>query len=189
MNQTISLLTISLLLSACAKNRSTSFTQKADTLITEILVSEDEIVEQASGTKRLSFRSVSEIVADSSSSCWVQLQGDNASLALHFQYKDTLAVSYSSECWLMYPYKLEGNKIVVYWAMIIDTKYNFDIVKAIKKTGKKYVGQPFMILELENDTTFKATYPIKELIRIINSSSKDRVFFPEKYSIAQDGFL
>lgn len=89
----------------------------------------------------------------------------------------------------MYPYKLDGNKIVVYWDDNIDTKYDFDIVKAIKKTHRKYIGQPFMILELENDTTLKATYPIKELIRKINNSSKERVFFPDKYEIAQDGFL
>lgn len=114
MNQIISLLTISLLLSACTQNRSTSSAQKTDTSIPEILVSEDEIGEQDTVTRRLSFRNVSEIVADSSSSCWVQLQDNNASLALHFQHKDTLAVSYSSECWLMYPYKLAGNKIVVY---------------------------------------------------------------------------
>jgi hypothetical protein len=140
-------------------------------------------------TKRLSFKNVSEIVADSSYSTWVNLQDSSASLALHFQYKDTLAVSYSPECWLMYPYKLDGNKIVVYWDNNIDTKYDFDIVKAINKTDKKYLGQPFMILKLENDTTFRATYPLKELIRKINSSSKERMFFPDKYEIAQDGFL
>ncbi|SMO78036.1 hypothetical protein SAMN06265350_11059 [Solitalea koreensis] len=116
-------------------------------------------------TKRLSFKNISEIVADNSYSTWVKLQDSSASLALHFQYKDTLAVSYSPECWLMFPYKLDENKIVVYWDNNIDTKYNFDIVKAIKHTDKKFLGQPFMILELENDTTFKATYPMKELIR------------------------
>lgn len=148
---------------------------------------ETELIEQP--TKRLSFKNVSEIVADSSYTTWVNLQNGSASLALHFQYKDTLAVSYSPECWLMYPYKLDGNKIVVNWDNNIDTKYNFDIVKAIKNTDKKYLRQPFMILELENDTTFRATYPIKELIRKINSSSKERIFFPDKYQIAQDGFL
>lgn len=148
---------------------------------------ETELIELP--TKRLSFKNVSDIVADSSYSTWVNFQDSSASLALHFQYKDTLAVSYSPECWLMYPYKLDGNKIVVYWDNNIDTKYNFDIVKAINNIDKKYLRQPFMILELENDTTFRATYPIKELIRKINSSSKERIFFPDKYQIAQDGFL
>ena len=140
-------------------------------------------------TKRLSFKSVSEIVGDSSYSTWVNLRDSSASLALHFQYKDTLAVSYSPECWLMYPYKLDGNKIVVYWDNNIDTKYDFDIIKAINKTDNKYLGQPFMVLELENDTTFRATYLLKELVKKINSSSKERVFFPDKYEIAQHGFL
>ncbi len=137
--------------------------------------------------KRISFRHISEILADSSYSVWVEKQDSNFSLALHFQYKDTLAVSYSPECWLMFPYKLEGNKIVVYWDNNIDTKYDFDIVKAINKTDKKYIGKPFLTLELLNDTTFKATYPIKELIRNINNSNKERTFFSDKFIVVQEG--
>jgi hypothetical protein len=40
-----------------------------------------------------------------------------------------------------------------------------------------------MVLELVNDTTLKATYPIPDLIRKINSSSKERTFFPEKFTL------
>lgn len=145
---------------------------------------------QKPAVKRLSFQNVQEIVADSAyNSTWVKLNGDTASLALHFLYKDTLAISYSPECWLMYPYKADSNKIVVYWDNNIDTKYNFDIVKAINKTDKKLTGKPFMVLELENDTTLKATYLMKDLIKRINSSGKERTFFPDKYMIAQDGYL
>ena len=93
---------------------------------------------------RISFKNVAEIVQDDSYSTWVNIKvkDSSASLALHFQhqnYKDTLAVSYSPECWLMFPYKLENDKIVVYWDKNIDTKYNFDIVKAINKTSNKYI--------------------------------------------------
>jgi hypothetical protein len=70
------------------------------------------------------------------------------------QYKDTLAISYSPECWFRFPYKLDENKIIVYWDNFIDTKYEFDIVKAMNKTDKKYLGKAFMSLELANDTTF-----------------------------------
>lgn len=89
----------------------------------------------------------------------------------------------------MFPYRFDQNKIIVYWADFIDTKYDFDIVKVITKIDKKYIGKPFMILKLVNDTTLKATYPLKNLIRKINSSSKERVFFPDKYVIAQEGYL
>ena len=89
----------------------------------------------------------------------------------------------------MYPYKLDGNKIVVYWDNNIDTKYDFDIVKAVNNTDKKYIGKPFMILELKNDTTLRATYPLKDLILKLNNSSKERTFFPDTYIIAQDGYL
>ena len=189
MNQTLTLLTIVISLTACNQDSSTNLNNKTDSTTIENLANETATGRQATDTKRLSFNNVTEIVADGSYSTWVHLQDSSASLALHFQYKDTLAVSYSPECWLMYPYKLDENKIVVYWDNNIDAKYDFDLVKAINKTDKKYIGQPFMILELENDTTFKATYPIKEIIRKLNSSSKERVFFPNKYEIAQGGFL
>lgn len=87
----------------------------------------------------------------------------------------------------MFPYKLEGSKIIVYWDKYIDTKYDFDIVKAINKINKKYIGKPFMTLELVNDTTFKATYLLKELIKNINNSSKERTFFPDKFIVIQEG--
>ena len=140
-------------------------------------------------THRLSFRNISEIISDSSYSSWVELRYNSASLMLHFQYKDTLAISYSPECWMMFPYKLEENKIIVYWDKNIDTKYNFDIVKAVNKTPKKFIGKPFMTLELVNDTTLKATYLLKEMIKKINHSSREGTFFPEKYIIAQEGYF
>lgn len=137
--------------------------------------------------KRISFKNVLEIVTDSSYGVWVEKQDCNFSLALHFQNNDTLAVSYSPECWLMYPYKLDGDKIIVYWENNIDTKYDFDIVKAINKTNKKYIGKPFMILQLLNDTTLKASYLMEELISEINRSSKVRTFFPYKFNVVQNG--
>jgi len=187
----LNVLTVTLLLTVFNQNGSTNNIRKpTDSIGFEKTINKSITEPQEQLTKRLSFNNVTEIVADNSYSTWVKLQDNGeASLALHFQYKDTLAVSYSAECWLMYPYKLDGDKIIVYWDKNIDTKYNFDLLKAIGKTGKKYLGKPFMILELDNDTTFRATYPIKELIRKLNSSSKDRTFFPDKYIIAQDGFL
>jgi hypothetical protein len=137
--------------------------------------------------KRFSFKSISQVTADSSIGVWVEKLDSSFSLALHFQYKDTLAVSYSPECWLMFPYKLDSNKIVVYWDNNIDTKYDFDLVKAVNKTDKKYIGRPFMVLELINDTTINATYLLKDLIRKINSSSKERTFFPVRFNVVQEG--
>lgn len=134
-------------------------------------------------TTKLSYRSVSDIIADTSYSTWVELKDSSASLAIHFMEKDILSISYSPECWLMFPYKLDDNKIIVSWDNNIDTKYNFDIVKAINKTDKKYIGKTFMVLELVNDTTLKATYPIPDLIRKINSTSNERTFFPDKFTL------
>jgi len=184
------ILIIGIILTACNQNGSTtSDSIQADTLNVKNRVDIIKADNQEQITKRLTFENVSEIVSGKGHSTWVELKDSSASLALHFQYKDTLAVSYSPECWLIYPYKLDGNKIVVYWNNYIDTKYDFDIVKAINKTDKKYIGKPFMVLEITNDTTLKAIYPMENLIRKINNSSKDRTFFPKKFVIAQDGYM
>ena len=137
--------------------------------------------------KGLSFKNISEIIADSSYSTWVDNQDSSFSLALHFQENDTLAFSYSPECWLVFPYKFDNNQLIVYWDNNIDTKYQFDIVKAIRKVDKKFIGRPFMTLELLNDTTLKATYLINKLKEIINKSNKQRTFFPDKFMLVQEG--
>lgn len=135
---------------------------------------------------KTAYKSVQEIVSDSVYSNWVQFRDSSSSLTLHFMYSDTLAVSYSPECWLHFPYRLEQNKIVVYWDNYIDTKYDFDIVQAVNKTDPKYIGKPFMILELKNDTTLKAKYLIKSLVKQINRSSKKRIFFTDEYTLLPD---
>jgi hypothetical protein len=145
-----------------------------------------ELSDTAIWVNKLSFKNVSEIVADTSASIWVNKQGESFSLALHFQYKDTLAVSYSPECWLTYPYKMENDKIVVYWENNIDTKYDFELVKAINKIDKKYIGKPFMVLELVNDTTLNAVYLEEDLVKKINSTNKKRIFFPDKFTLVQE---
>ena len=181
------ILTFIFALTACNKNDSTTNENQADTL-----TKNETLNNQVQASKRLTFRNVDEIIAYAKSSAWAEFKEDSStSLVLHFDldYKDTLAVSYSPECWLMFPYKIENEKFIVYWDVLVDTKYDFDIVKAINKIDNKFTGKPFIILELINDTTLKATYPIPELIREINSSSKVRTFFPEKFVFAQNGYL
>lgn len=137
--------------------------------------------------KRLSFESISEFVADSTSSIWVEKTYSSFSLALHFEEKETVWASYSPECLLVFPFKQDSNKLIVYWDNNIDTKYEFDLVKAVNKIDKALIGRPFMILELENDTTLKATYLLPDLKRRLNSSSKERTFFPDRFTLVQEG--
>jgi len=185
------ILTFVFALTACNQSGSTANDQKTDTLTSKVSADTLNTDEKKSTKVRLSFKNIDEVVKDEKSNAWVEFKDSTSSLALRFNldYKDTLAISYSPECWLMYPYKIDENKIVVYWDNNIDTKYDFDIVKAINKTDKKYIGQPFMTLELINDTTLKATYPFPNLIKKINSSSKERTFFPNKYVVSQEFFL
>ncbi len=111
-----------------------------------------------------------------------------SSLSLHFNLQDTVTLSacYTSECWILFPFKIVDNKVVAYWDNQIDSKYNFEIVKALAQVDKKYVGKPFIILNLENDTTLKATYLYPKLIKQINGSSEKRLFFPERFMVEHD---
>lgn len=174
------------LIASCNEGGSSIAENGKDIARAEIEVINKDTAQNEEQTEKLSFKNVSEIVAESSNYIWVEKQGSHSSLALNFQYKDTLDVSYSPECWLMYPYKLEGNKITVYWDKYMDTKYEFNIIKAINKIDTKYLGKPFMELELENDTTLKATYLIKDIIRKINNSEKNRTLFPERFYLEQE---
>ena len=166
-------------LTACNQNdKSANSTQQRDTA---------DSTQQGLDSKRLSFNAISEITSNSRSSIWVDKQNSNFSLALHFDEKDTMWASYSPECLLVFPYKQETNKLIIYWDKNIDTKYDFDIVKAVNKIDKKFIGRPFMVLELENDTTLKATYLMPDLIRLINGSNKERTFFPNKFNLVKEG--
>ena len=186
--QTIYILTVLFLVVACKEKSSTNAdNNKTDIASSTIPLNKTTSDVAENVTKRVSFNDISEIIAENSSSIWVEKQDSNLSVALHFQYKDTLAVSYSPECWLMFPYKLDGKKIIVYWDYNIDSKYDFDIVKAMKKVDKKYLGKAFMTLELVNDTTLKSTYLLTDLVRKINASSNERTLFPEKFNLVVDG--
>ena len=173
---------------ACSQTESISNDQNVDTSLTKTLSDTFKKAKYVV-TERQSFKNIAAVVQDKESNAWVELKDGGASLALHFNLHndDTLEVSYSSECWLTYPYKFDEKKITVYWDNNIDTKYDFDIVKAINQTDRNYIGKPFMILELINDTTLKATYPIPTLIRKVNSSSaKSSKFFPDQFIVSKE---
>ena len=126
---------------------------------------------------------ISDVVLDKDTLWWTNLTDSNSSCILHFNSDrwDTLAVEYSPECWLTFPLDTVANKITVYWAKLIDTKYDFEIIKAVNKIGRKYNGKPFMILELINGSTLKATYPYPEVVHKLNKTDKERTLFPDKF--------
>jgi hypothetical protein len=141
--------------------------------------------------EKLSFKNISDIVSDKKSYAWVNLnrQDNSSSLSLHFNLTtiDTIAMAYSSECWLMFPIKVSADKIIVYWDVLIDTKYDFDIVKVMNKI-ETATGKPFMELKLLNDSTLNVSYLISDIKHKLNSASKDRVLFPEKFTVCKTCF-
>jgi len=93
-------------------------------------------------------------------------------------------MKYSPECWIYFPYQYSSNEITVYWDNIIDTKYDFNIVKAMNRIDRKFIGKPFMILKLINDSTLQPTYLFPEIIKQLNLSDKDRLLFPDRYTFS-----
>ena len=184
-------MTFIFVLTACNQNNSTINPKKViDTTNTK---SNEKLITDtpAISPSRLTFNNIAEVILDKKSNAWVKFGVNQPSVALHFNlfHHDSLSVSYSPECWLKFPLKTENNKIIVYWNDFIDTKYDFNIVKTVNMIDKKYIGKPFMVLELVNDTTLKATYPMPELRSKINRSNTDRILFPDKFTVSQKFYL
>ncbi len=131
-----------------------------------------------------SFKNIHDIITDKRSYAWVNrnAKDSSSSVAIHFNLNmvDTVAIAYSAECWLMFPFKASQDEIIVYWDVNIDSKYDFGIVKVINKIETP-LRKPFMKLKLINDTTLEASYLIPGLVEKLNSASKDRILFPEKF--------
>ena len=131
----------------------------------------------------LKFNNISEVVHDKHSTTWVKIEKDSPSTWLHFNLyqPDTLQIEFTPECWASFPIIASKEKIVVYWDNNLDTKYDFPIVKEINKTEESFIGKPFIIFSLKNDSTLSANYIYPELIERLNRSEKERLLFPETF--------
>jgi hypothetical protein len=129
------------------------------------------------------FKNILEITKDIHSCTWVKIEKGSPSCWLHFNLynPDTLWIEFTHECWASFPVKISNEQILVYWDTNIDTKYDFNIVKAMGKVEGSYKGKPFMALTLDNDSTLKATYLERKLINELNKSENDRILFPDKF--------
>lgn len=95
---------------------------------------------------------------------------------------------YNASCWLNFPFEFDGYRIVVFWDTLIDSKYDFDIVKAMRRVDKKHIGKPFMELTLINDSTLHAKYLIPDIVRNINESDKTHTLFPKTFYASKGVF-
>ena len=175
---------------SCNQNDRTNPSSKSNAkeVLNELDLPKSE--KKVSRKPRVHFSSVAEVVNQDNQAAWVALKDSTASLSLHFNLSspDTVSVCFTTECWLRFPYKLDEDKIMVYWDVLIDSKYDFDIVKAIEKVDKRFIGKPFMELELLNDSTLQTHYPIPEIRRKINACGETRTLLPDTFS-AKDFFL
>lgn len=131
----------------------------------------------------LQFENVSEVVNDKHSTTWVKIENDSPSIWLHFNLyePDTLQIEFTPECWASFPIITSHDKILVYWDNNIDTKYAFNIIKAMDKIDDSYIGKPFIIFSLTNDSTLSTRYVYPQIIEELNKSEKDRILFPKEF--------
>lgn len=134
-------------------------------------------------TDTILFKNIVEVTNDKSGVPWVKLEKNSSSCILHFNLENpqTLTIEFAPECWASFPIKIIRNEIVVYWDVNIDTKYNFEIVKAMNKVDKSLKGTPFIVLELQNGNMLKANYQIKELRDQLNNADKQEHFFTDEF--------
>ncbi|MDX2172194.1 MAG: hypothetical protein U0W65_15470 [Bacteroidia bacterium] len=175
--------TISLLTFCDNTNRKTDAEIKTETIDSVSNKNEDFSI---SNRKR---KTISDVVNNTYKSKWLNISGDTLnqiySAFLHFnlENKDEVDIEFSPECWSSFPLTLTDSTIQVIWNPKIDSKYDFEIVKKIKKNLTKYQNKTFIILTLINDTTLNATYPYSSLINELNKSDKDRIFFTKSFNI------
>ena len=129
----------------------------------------------------------SEFISKAVGSVWVSEEDSAYSLALHFEGKKTVFLSYSPECLFVFPFSVNDESMNIYWDVNIDTKYNFDIVKAVHKIDPKFIGKRFMTLRLVNDTTLAVEYPNNTIRETINSVGRNRLFLPDSFKRVRIG--
>ena len=137
-------------------------------------------------TSSREFKNVLEVVTDSSYNRWVNKEEGIASLSLYFMDSGFVSIAYSPECWLMYPYQIIEDEIIVYWNPSIDIKYEYEIVKVASEISKEYKDKPFMKLILVDGTTLKADYLMKEIISKINAIEEERILFADHFTFNND---
>ena len=142
------------------------------------------------GINKTSFSNIDSVIHSNKIGSWLNIQDSNFSCTLFFNTSafgpDTVMVKYSPECYFYFPLTTSSGTIVLYWDKIIDTKYDFKIIKLINKIDKKYLGKPFMTLKLINDTMMKATYLFPEIAKTLNSADTNRLIFPTLYTFNTD---
>jgi hypothetical protein len=101
--------------------------------------------------------------------------------ALHFDKKDTLGLEFDGQCEYSFPYKLEGNNIVVYWDIIENCTHDIGIKKSFGLKLRPAKGKPFMTLRLANDTMLKAAYIYQDWTNSVNNKYKGYQYFPDLF--------
>ncbi len=128
------------------------------------------------------FPSVQNIVNGKHSTWNNNKQGISSSI-LHFNFQkyNELRIEFSPDCFVSFPIVVRDNRIETHWSPKIDSKKEYEIVKAIKNANSSYKNERFIVFYLKNDTTLIVEYRSPNLRNKLNAASKDRILFTDKY--------
>lgn len=101
---------------------------------------------------------------------------DNYYPNLYFGERDTLWLAFDGQCEYGFPFKIEDDSIIAYWARIEDCTHDIGITKSFGLKDKPSNGKPFLILKLINDTTLRAQYRYQHWINLFNQQYKESGF-------------
>ena len=99
----------------------------------------------------------------------------------NFQKYNELRIEFSPDCFVSFPIVVRDNRIETHWSPKIDSKKEYEIVKAIKNANSSYKNERFIVFYLKNDTTLIVEYRSPNLRNKLNAASKDRILFTDKY--------
>jgi len=130
------------------------------------------------------FESMADVLDDPLSTHWFDSRDTSGPITLHFNFyqgyaRDTLVVSFNPECWATFPMSISSDTAFVRWMPVLDSKYDFTIVQAIRKLGKRFQNEHFMKLWLANDTTLEVEYPNSKLMAALRIEGA-RTRFPDR---------
>jgi hypothetical protein len=100
---------------------------------------------------------------------------------LHFDNPDTLYLEFNGQCQYSYPYKKEGENIIVHWDYIENCTHDIGIKKSFNLKSSPVKGKPFMTLRLVSDTAMQATYLHQEWVSRFNKEYPGYKYLPESF--------
>lgn len=119
---------------------------------------------------------------------WAMMNDSSTSVSLHFnlvERREVVAIRFTNECWLELPIRSNGDTLIMIWSPDLDTKYDFDFVKAINMHPPAIPPVAFMTLHRATDSTLRVLQVDSSIAHSINltRSEGEIPWFPDSFKL------